>query len=218
MEDDDLVHRIAIVTSSDVWWKPVIGFLVTNCAKFADLDFTNEEHDCFLSFVHFFIDLFDSFLAKRLNSKASTLESALLGSMHRGNRTAISICRMLKNFTDFVYFREQMLAMNEVIRQDTVKRVLACQQRSADANQAEATDLSRVLEEGEEAILEIETAKKCEEYREIFGVEDEAEVYGPRISKTPSFGPPAMTTVAPRGSAVKVAKGTIVKPTKAKSI
>jgi hypothetical protein len=218
MDEDELIRHIAAVTSSDVWWKPIIGFIVTNCAKFAGLDFTNEEHDCYVSFVRFLTELFDSFLAKRLNTKAATLESAMLGGLRRGNPMAIAIGQMLRNYTDFTFFREQMLAMNEEIRQDTVKRIMQCHQRMADANQTEAPDLPQLLEEGETAILESVTVKKCQEFQAIFHVQA-----GPVPAPLPALrsgrsltvpqGPPGIT---PHGSAVKLGKGPIVRPTMAK--
>jgi hypothetical protein len=218
MDEDELIRHIAGVTSSDVWWKPVIGFIVTNCAKFAGLDFTNEEHDCYVSFVRFLTEVFDSFLAKRLNTKAATLESAMLGGLRRGNPTAIAIGQMLRNYTDFIFFRQQMLAMNEEIRQDTVKRVMQCHQRMADANQAEAADLPQLLEEGEKAILESVAAKKCQEFQAIFHVEPgpaPAPLPALRVGKSLNV-PQSPPTITPHGSAVRLAKGPIVKPTMAK--
>jgi hypothetical protein len=122
---------------------------------------------------------------------------------------------MLRQYADFVFFREQMTALNEIIRQDTVRRVLDCQRRASEADRAEAMDLPAVLEEGERVILEAETAKRCERYRALFGVSGAAELTSPRIGVTGSVG--SLPSLSPLGAsaarvAVRGGRGAILRP------
>jgi hypothetical protein len=125
---------------------------------------------------------------------------------------------MLRQYSDFVFFRETMVAMYETIQQDSTRRVLECQRRATEADQAEAVDLPAALEEGERVVLEGEIAKRCQQYRAAFGTQGMAP-FAPRIPKSGSTGPVALfspNTASPGRVAVKGAKIPIVRPTAVK--
>jgi hypothetical protein len=71
---------------------------------------------------------------------------------------------MLRNYTDFVYFRQQMIDMGQKVEATTA----ACMfEARKSAPVQEASDLASVLEEHEQRLLETETRAKCAEYADL---------------------------------------------------
>jgi hypothetical protein len=165
MNPNDAVHRAALICASESWWKPIIGYLITNCAKFSGINFTNEEHDSFLNFRKLFTELFDCFICKKIGIKSSALEAAFVNAMQTNNAEAAAILEMLRNYSDFVFFRQQMIDMATKIQDETSERLINLHKQLQDTGTEEATNVAAVLEEGEDAVLERETAVACEEMR-----------------------------------------------------
>jgi hypothetical protein len=161
MTSSDCVHHAALIVASEAWWKPIIGYIVTNCAKFSGINFTNDEHDCFLAFRKLFTELFDCFVCKKIGVKAATLESALLEGGDMRNKEAMAILDMLRGYSDFLFFRQEMISMGEKVQEETSTRLIELHRRMAETNTEEATNVAAILEEGEEAILERETGRAC---------------------------------------------------------
>jgi hypothetical protein len=166
MNATEAVHRAALIFASESWWKPVIGYIVTNCAKFSGINFTNDEHDCFLGFRKLYTELFDCFIAKKLGIKASALEAAFITAMEANSTEAMAILEMLRNYSDFLFFRQQMIDMGLKVQEETSQRLIAIHKRLADSGTEEATDVASILEEGEDVVLERETAVACEDMRQ----------------------------------------------------
>jgi hypothetical protein len=165
MNAKDQVHRAALIFASQSWWKPVIGYIVTNCAKFSGLNFTNEEHDCFLGFRKLYTELFDCFICKRICVNSSALESAFVTTMEENSFEAVGILEMLRNYSDFLFFRQQMIDMAAKIQEESTQRLVAIHKQLEESHIEEAGNVSAVLEEGEELVLERETAVACEAMR-----------------------------------------------------
>jgi hypothetical protein len=220
MNATEAVHRAALIFASESWWKPVIGYIVTNCAKFSGINFTNDEHDCFLGFRKLYTELFDCFIAKKLGLKSSALESAFISAMEANSTEAAAILDMLRNYSDFLFFRQQMIDMGTKIQEETSQRLIAIHKRLADSGTEEATDVATILEEGEDVVLERETAIACEEMRQKLKLsvsEVSHFVAGatsgltPRRVTDPRRGPADSLRSSPTG-AVKGSRSAILKP------
>ena len=169
MEDSTIVARAAEIFASELWWKPIMGFLVTNCMKFTGKNFTNEEHDCFLQFRKLFTRLFDHYMSKKIGVKTAALEQAFSAQLAAGNHQAREILDMLQNFADFVFFRAEMIRVGERIREDTTNKMLEVHEH---LKNDEDVNVSEELEKSEERILNDETAQKVGQYRELLGLKE----------------------------------------------
>jgi hypothetical protein len=221
MNSADAIHRAALVIASESWWKPIIGYLVTNCAKFSGIDFSNDEHDCFLRFRKLFTELFDCFVCKKIGIKSSALEAAFLEGVNTNNRQAMAILEMLRQYSDFLFFREQMIAMGIKVQEETASRLIALHAQMTATNTEEATNVAAILEEGEDAILERETNQACADMIEKLQLRH-AEVMqfvgGAKSGLTPrrssDLKSPPHGQIAKQAStgALKGARSTILKP------
>jgi hypothetical protein len=216
MSDADIIHRAALIFASESWWKPIVGYIVTNCAKFTGRNFTNEEHDCFLAFRKLFVELFDCFICRKIGVKSSALETAFLHATEAQNGDALTIMQMLHNYADFVFFREQMIEMSTKIQRDTADRMIQVRSGLADSGEIETADLVQILEEGERVMLEAETQRKvaafCAELR--LDPEEAAPAAPPAPRASPVLAPLAAASRSPRLAVVRGSRGAgaIVKP------
>jgi hypothetical protein len=164
MDEGEVVSRAVAVMASDIWWRPILGFIITNCSKFSGLDFTNEEHDCFIAFRKLFSELFDSYLAGQIGVKGSKLEAALAKALKCSEPRATIAMGILKKYSDFVFFRDEMIKMAEKVNQETANRILEI--RDAAEGENSTKDVVAWLEEGEKAFLERETHERVWEMEE----------------------------------------------------
>ena len=167
MEDEVIISRAAEIFASELWWKPIMGFLVTNCMKFTGKNFTNEEHDCFLQFRKLFTELFDHYISKKIGVKTAALEQAFANGLESGNSQARNILDMLQNFADFVFFRAEMIRVGNRIEEDTANKMIQVHEQLKNDQEV---DVSAELEKSEDAILNDETEKKVREYRQLLNV------------------------------------------------
>jgi len=184
MTEAAIVHNSAYIFASESWWKPIMGYIVTNCAKFTGLGFTNEEHDCFLGFRKLFTELFDCFVAKKIGVKTSALESAFGSEVSAQNPEAVTIMQMLRDYSDFVFFRQEMVAMSKKIEEATTNRMLEARSQLPQSGELEAAALAELLERGEELLLEAETQRKVTEFAAVLAL-DPARAPPPQQPRTP---------------------------------
>lgn len=191
----------AAILASELWWKPVLGFISTNCGKFSGDCFTHDEFQCFCDFRSLITNLFDTFIAKNIGLRVSALETALLDGFARNDEKATKIVEMLAKMEDFEEFRKLMIDQNAKIEEEVTNMMLSLQDPSA-----EMTDVADMLERQEEIILDKQVAEKCKEMREHFGVSEIGEnpviKLGSRsISPSPSLG---KVTVVPKSTSADI--------------
>lgn len=184
------VELCAAVLSSDLWWKPVLGFISTNCGKFSGDCFTHEEYQCFCDFRTLTMNLFDTFIAKHIGVRIGVLETALYDGFSRNDELAKKIVLILGKMEEFEDFRNLMISQNEKIEEEVTNMMLSLQDPAA-----EMTDVADMLERQEEIILSRQVEEKCKEMRDYFGVKqlsatDLAAVkMAPKsVSSSPSLG------------------------------
>jgi hypothetical protein len=216
MSDVELIHRATLVLASEAWWKPIVGYIVTNCAKFTSHTFTNEEHDCFLRFRKLFTELFDCFVCKKIGVKSSVLETAFSEACTtHENPEALQVMEMLRNYSDFVFFRQEMIGMSQKVQDETAERLLEFRRRSITDD---ADGLTEFLEEGEQCLLDNETRRKITEFCAELGI-DEAEARA-FPDNPPKLGARSAPATAPRPTSVpmvlKSPRAAILKPTATK--
>ena len=175
MNEDLILNQASAIFASEAWWKPVLGFIFTNCGKFKNKQFTHEEYSCFSNFKTLLTDLFDTFLCRQINVRPSILESVLLNALERGNQKASIITGFLNELTDFEKFRVQMINTNDIIDEFVTNELLAlhAQQEtneSMDDENADNDDVADLLEKGEQSALIDATSKKCQEMRQLLQV------------------------------------------------
>ena len=216
MDDDVIVSRAAEIFASELWWKPIMGFLVTNCMKFTGKNFTNEEHDCFLQFRKLFTELFDHYISKKIGVKTNALEQAFANALASGNMQAKNILDMLQNFADFVFFRAEMIRVGHRIEEDTANKMIDVHEH---LRQGQEVDIEAELEKSEDAILNDETAKKVSEYRELLNVKGVPDPPSPfsktmRSPKSPQGEPMFLRKSEPgrTSNPLLLPKGAILRP------
>jgi hypothetical protein len=158
MDDTEVVRRAAGIFSSDCWWKPVLGFIITNCGKFTGRQFTNEEHECFVAFRKLFTELFDAYVSKKIGVTSTKLEGAFSNALANKDKRVEIIMTMLRNYSDFVYFRDEMVGMSEKVKDEATKRMIEIHEKMERGE--DTMDVAAWLEEGEHLILERECNKK----------------------------------------------------------
>jgi hypothetical protein len=200
MADAELVHRATLVLASEAWWKPIVGYIVTNCAKFTGHNFTNEEHDCFLGFRKLFTELFDCFVCKKIGVKSSVLETAFSNACtQQENPEALEVMQMLRNYSDFVFFRQEMVNMSQKVQDATADRLLEF--RRTGGTDDDTGGLATFLEESEQILLDSETRRKITEFcADVRLDEAEAQAF-PETALKPTAraapGPPPRPTSVP---------------------
>jgi hypothetical protein len=171
MNDAEVIGQASVIFASEIWWKPITRFFITNCAKFTGKHFTNEEHACFLSFRALLTDLFDMCVYQKLGLKPAVLEAAFARGVRSCHPQAAIVTDILRNYTDFAFFRAQMAAMGARIEANTVDCVVDARDAMGED---EALDIAALLEAQDRKLLETETEAKCAEYRERLSVKDTA--------------------------------------------
>jgi hypothetical protein len=168
MNDADVIERASVIFASEIWWRPITRFFITNCAKFTGKHLTNEEHGCFLTFRTLITDLFDMCVYQKLSLKPTNLEAAFARGVRSRNAQALIVTNILRNYTDFAFFRAEMVAMGERIEQNTADCVLEACSAAEDA----PLDIAALLEEQDRRLLAAEVEAKCAEYRDVLKVKD----------------------------------------------
>lgn len=169
MNDDMILNQASAIFASDRWWKPILGYIFTNCGKFTNKKFTHEEYSCFCSFKTLLIDLFDSLVCHQINVRPNQLEASIYNSASIGNKKALVITSFLSELTDFEKFREKMIKTSSEVDEFVTNQILNlhAEQMSTgvtddDNNNA---DVAKLLEKGEETVLSEATSKKCQEMK-----------------------------------------------------
>jgi hypothetical protein len=187
MDEGEIVHRASLIIGSEQWWRPVIGYLVTNSGKFSGYNFTNEENDCFVAFGRFFSDLFENFLCDRVGVKSLILEAAILHEVEKLNPEGEVIAELLRNYADFLFFRDRMLEMGRKIQDESTGRMLQVRRSE---ERLPSLAITQLLEDGEVALIDRETERTAREMRALLKIDSEGNEEAP-------VAPPAVDGLKP---------------------
>lgn len=205
MNDEVITTKIAILFASEAWWKPVFGFMSTNCGKFSADSCSNEEYDCFVDFRKLVENLIDSYICKQIGVRPQQFENAIYEQYFVNNPRAVSIVDMLQNMMDFMKLKEQMIAQNEKIEEETTNAMLSfhnLDETQSKSDENAAMDIATLLEKAEEQSLVSQTKKMCEDMKKVFNLSDEdidnrAPLPSPRVIQSNSFSSRKSNNVTP---------------------
>ena len=178
MSDEDVIYSVAASISSEQWWKPLLGFMATNCNKFnSGKEHTNEEYQCFLEFRTLMCDLFDSFVARQVQqsvgARPTQIEQIFLSDSSKKNRRCMAILDILKNMSDFETFKSQMVQQTAKIDEEVTNMMLNFHMQQSQAGEdGPEVDVAQMLEKGEEMALIAQTKQMVENMKSILNVEN----------------------------------------------
>ncbi|EAY07907.1 hypothetical protein TVAG_064540 [Trichomonas vaginalis G3] len=153
------IIQICNFFTSEAWWKPVCGFLATNCMQFESPENTVEQYNLFNQFQSLVQDLFDSFLCKTVNMRPSALEQLMLQG-YDGNiyQLRVLIFR-IQELLNFEKFKLEMQATQRRIDEEVTNTMMMLREQSADDDaQNNAVDM---LEKSEQISLQKQTEFCC---------------------------------------------------------
>ncbi|OHS98806.1 hypothetical protein TRFO_01861 [Tritrichomonas foetus] len=176
MSEEAIIQACAAAIATEQWWKPLLGFMSTNCNKFSEgSNHTNDEYQCFLDFRSLLVDLFDTFVTKCVGVRPAQLESALFSGSQNKNRQCLAILDILTNMTNFETFKKQMIQQSAKIDEEVTNLMLkfAMQQAQNESNdEGPQEDVTELLEKGEQIVLQMQTQQMVENIKTVLNVQE----------------------------------------------
>jgi hypothetical protein len=118
--------------------------------------------------------------------RSTLFERAFGEAAASGHEPAAIVLDMSRNYTDFVYFLSEMVAIGEKVEQMTARCMIEARR---DMGDDDAPDVATLLELQEQQLLDSETKAKCAEYEQLLKVNPRAVARTRSPSASGGFGP-----------------------------
>ena len=142
-----LIRAICEFFTSLEWWKPICGFMATNCGKFEGEQNTFDQYQNFLQFQNLVGELVDSLLCRKLNVRPVAFEQAMMQFYDAGQNQVRMILKLIQDLFNFEHFKHNMQITSKQIEEDTTN---AMEEFRANCDEGETVDAVTMLEKSEE--------------------------------------------------------------------
>lgn len=148
---------------SEQWWKPVCGFLATNCMQFESSENTIDQYNLFNQFQNLVTDLFDSFLSKTVNMRASALEQLMIQGYDSNIYQLRVIIFRIQELLNFEKFKLEMQATQRRIDEEVTNTMLSLREQAVNEgdNDSAQDDAVNMLEKSEQISIQKQTDFCC---------------------------------------------------------
>ena len=171
--DERFLHSICDFFSSDEWWRPICGFLSTNCGKFQSDSNSFEQYQTFLQFQSLVSEFFDSFLCKKLNVRPHALEQIMIQAYDSNQYQIRVIISLIKDLFDFEKFKYETRLASKMIEEETENAMGAIRNQTTQGDdETVAMNAVEMLEKSEEISLQKQTQLKCQMMKDKFKLSD----------------------------------------------
>ena len=164
--EERFVRAVSDFFASEEWWKPVCGFMATNCAIFEGETNSVEQYQNFMQFQGLVGELVDSFLCRKLDIRPFAFEQTMIQLYDAGQYQIRAIVGIIKNLSDFAGFKRDMQLTSKRIEEDVTNIMEEFRNKSNEIQENETVDAVSMLEKSEEISLQKQAEIKCKETKE----------------------------------------------------